>query len=184
RYELARRLGPGCRKWAWASGCVRLLSRGLVRPANPAAVPPHRARPCNAGRLRRRTSSAARFRAARNRRDCRYGRRSRRPARRRPAIELGMRRDNPSKPVPSPDRWRRGYDFRRAEPERALDLEHFMRHLIVQIPWEIQATLQTTPGVERPVHAAERTGFVQQERGSDIARPGIVRADLDHAHMV
>src|SRR5690554_3115461 len=61
-----------------------------------------------------------------------------------------------------------------------LHAEYLVGYLIIQIPGGIQAAVQTTPGVEYPVHATQPTLAVDDEGRSGIPNPGIIAADFHY----
>ncbi len=63
----------------------------------------------------------------------------------------------------------------------ALDLEDLARHLVVTLPWPVQAAIEATPGVEGPVHAAYFAAGIGHEGRPGVAHPGVVGGDLHQA---
>src|SRR5688572_2779818 len=72
-------------------------------------------------------------------------------------------------------------DERRAISVTGFDLQHLASHGVVQVPREIQPAVEPAPGIEAPVHTAFHAFLVDHERGADVAHPGVVVGNLDHA---
>src|SRR6185369_2297553 len=66
---------------------------------------------------------------------------------------------------------------------QALDVDHLDGDLVIQIPREVQTILQSTPGVELPVHAANTTETIYDKRRAAVAHPGIVAGEFNHTHL-
>ena len=65
-----------------------------------------------------------------------------------------------------------------------LNLTDFSSDLVVIGPRKVKPVIQSSPGVEFPVHTADLSSVVYDKCGAAVANPGIVVGHLHHADMI